>query len=322
MKKYLIPNTGKFYKANLHCHTTISDGKFSPEEIKSFVEKRNETYDLAVKINRALSIYVEVLEPEIDSYLNKWLSYGYDEQSLLLIAHRCFKQGKASLEEMDKLIEYLNTRGFIGLTSVGDYFESIRKTDELISKILLNAGVNRRPNDWDRENLANWKNWNFSDEMILEAAKLASGKSGSPIAYMNGILSNWKNAGIYSLDNLNGNVPTSNAVEDYNLEYEKRRRKAISLAESNLEKAMAIDGYKQVYSRLLSLERDLALAEVKDDKQSFDKYSLEKENLLEKQKELLASINLTPESLVPQFACKKCNDTGYLGSERCDCYKK
>jgi len=121
---------------------------------------------------------------------------------------------------------------------------------------------------------------------------------------------------------LNGNAPTSNAVEDYNLEYEKRRRKAISLAESNLEKAMAIDGYKQVYSRLLSLERDLALAEVKDDKQSFDKYSLEKENLLEKQKELLASINLTPESLVPQFACKKCNDTGYLGSERCDCYKK
>ena len=40
MKKYLIPNTGKFYKANLHCHTTISDGKFSPEEIKqAYLEK-------------------------------------------------------------------------------------------------------------------------------------------------------------------------------------------------------------------------------------------------------------------------------------------
>ena len=34
MKKYLLPEKGKFYKANLHCHTNISDGAYSPEEIK------------------------------------------------------------------------------------------------------------------------------------------------------------------------------------------------------------------------------------------------------------------------------------------------
>lgn len=34
MKKYLLPETGSFYKANLHCHTTISDGKWTPEEVK------------------------------------------------------------------------------------------------------------------------------------------------------------------------------------------------------------------------------------------------------------------------------------------------
>ncbi len=34
MKKYLLTENGNFYKANLHCHTTISDGKKSPEEIK------------------------------------------------------------------------------------------------------------------------------------------------------------------------------------------------------------------------------------------------------------------------------------------------
>ena len=36
MKKYLIPEEGKFYKANLHCHTTISDGKMTPEEVKAY----------------------------------------------------------------------------------------------------------------------------------------------------------------------------------------------------------------------------------------------------------------------------------------------
>ncbi len=34
MKQYLLPETGQFYKANLHCHTTVSDGKLTPEEIK------------------------------------------------------------------------------------------------------------------------------------------------------------------------------------------------------------------------------------------------------------------------------------------------
>ena len=34
MKKYLLPKNGQFYKANLHCHTTVSDGKLSPAEIK------------------------------------------------------------------------------------------------------------------------------------------------------------------------------------------------------------------------------------------------------------------------------------------------
>ena len=34
MKKYLLPEGGRFYKANLHCHTTVSDGRRTPAEIK------------------------------------------------------------------------------------------------------------------------------------------------------------------------------------------------------------------------------------------------------------------------------------------------
>jgi hypothetical protein len=40
MKKYLLPNCGKFYKANLHMHTNISDGKMTLEEVKkAYLEK-------------------------------------------------------------------------------------------------------------------------------------------------------------------------------------------------------------------------------------------------------------------------------------------
>ena len=34
MRKYLLPEKGQFYKANLHCHSTVSDGAWTVEEIK------------------------------------------------------------------------------------------------------------------------------------------------------------------------------------------------------------------------------------------------------------------------------------------------
>lgn len=34
----LLPSAG-YYKANLHCHTTLSDGRFTPEETKAAYQK-------------------------------------------------------------------------------------------------------------------------------------------------------------------------------------------------------------------------------------------------------------------------------------------
>lgn len=40
MKKHLLPPEENWYKANLHCHTTVSDGNFSPERMKEEYKKR------------------------------------------------------------------------------------------------------------------------------------------------------------------------------------------------------------------------------------------------------------------------------------------
>ena len=40
MIKHLLPGSGNFYKANLHCHTTISDGRKTPEEVAAVLDKR------------------------------------------------------------------------------------------------------------------------------------------------------------------------------------------------------------------------------------------------------------------------------------------
>lgn len=40
MRKYLIPEDGTFYKANLHSHSNLSDGRLSPREMKDEYKKR------------------------------------------------------------------------------------------------------------------------------------------------------------------------------------------------------------------------------------------------------------------------------------------
>ena len=40
MKKYLLPRLGKFYKANMHTHTNISDGALAPEKVKEEYVKK------------------------------------------------------------------------------------------------------------------------------------------------------------------------------------------------------------------------------------------------------------------------------------------
>lgn len=40
MRKYLLPENGTFYKANLHSHTTFSDGRLTPEEDKEAYRSR------------------------------------------------------------------------------------------------------------------------------------------------------------------------------------------------------------------------------------------------------------------------------------------
>ena len=40
MKRWLLPEEGNFYKANLHLHTTLSDGDFTPETVKRMYVER------------------------------------------------------------------------------------------------------------------------------------------------------------------------------------------------------------------------------------------------------------------------------------------
>ena len=317
----------KLKKANVNkldelLHKLYSTKCFSKQEIQNYLDNAEKIYNLTISINKALGVYVEVLEPEIESFISKWISYGFTQETLLYIANNMFIEGKNTLAEMNDFIDYLRNRGFIDLSSVNDYFEEQKRTDEFIKKLLLTIGANRRPTPWDRENYAMWKSWNFTEEMILEAGKISSGKSSS-IAYMNGILSNWKNNSIFTPESIGEKATlnqANNSQEEYNREYERRRNLAVSRAQKNTEKAMEIEGVKQILSRLNSLEKDLAFAEIAGDQDKLTSLENEQKRLNLEVESLLKTKKLSLKDLSPVYACDKCNDTGYVGTHRCDCF--
>lgn len=317
MKKGSMAKLDEFLKE------LYSKRSLSKEEIASYMDKKQGVFELAVKINKSLSVFFEVLDAEIDNYIMPWLSFGFSEETLLFIASYSFKTGKNTLQDMNDLIISLQEHGIIELSSVGDYFESIKNTDKFISKMLLTAGVNRRPTDWDRNNLNVWKSWNFSEDMILEAARLSAGK-GSPIAYMNSILSQWKNNSVYTINGVTSKMEENKtgSQEAYNLEYERRRELALRRANNNYEKAMSLNEFAETYSRLNAIEKDLAFAEINGNTLALEKFEKEKVALTEKATSILATINLDLTDLSPKYACPKCNDTGYVGTHRCDCFNK
>lgn len=92
MKKYLLTNTGNFYKANLHCHTTTSDGRLTPEEVKREYLNRGYSIVAYTDHNTLISrqhltdegflalngIEIDVLEPD-------WVGIGHH----IKVCHIC-----------------------------------------------------------------------------------------------------------------------------------------------------------------------------------------------------------------------------------------
>lgn len=108
----------------------------------------------------------------------------------------------------------------------------------------------------------------------------------------------------------------------YNNEYARRKSFAEYIAEKNKERAMKVDGVKSIMSRLGGIEKELADAECENDTTTLNNLKMEKSELISKVNELLKPLKIDITDLSPKYFCSKCNDTGYVGTHRCDCLNK
>lgn len=169
---------------------------FSEKEISSFEKNKQELYDLAKYINKALGLYYENLEVVVENYILKWINMGFDKKLLLEIAEYCFKTSIRTLEGMDKAIAKFYKLGLLSTDAFEEYMCEIVSKDEKIQNILDALEIKRVVNYIDRENYTTWtENWGTSDELLNYATTLAKGKD-SPLKYLSRVLADWHEKGI------------------------------------------------------------------------------------------------------------------------------
>lgn len=202
-----ISKTKNFAKLDKIIDELYSNKCFTEIEAKEYFKNKENLLNIAKNINKTLGIYIEVLDNVVLSYVSPWTAMGYDEDTLTFIANYCFRKNRRSLETMDETVKNLYSLGLLTTTNIADYIKTFTENDAFISKILANVGVQRKPTDWDRDNLKLWRSWNFTDDVILEASLRASGTRNF-VPYMTTILADWKSKNAFTLEQIQS-LPTN-----------------------------------------------------------------------------------------------------------------
>jgi DnaD/phage-associated family protein len=194
---------GGFSKLNNALTKYYENKMMTIQEIEEFESNRDKLYALAKNINRTIGVYYEQLDYIIETYINDWLSKGYEEDALIMIADACFRKNIRTLEGMNGFVSKLYKQGLVSANSINSHVERLSAADKKIAEIFEALGIEKNITSWDRDSYRTWTySWGMSDELILFCATKSKGTS-SPMAYMNKILSSWYDQKITTLEQAN-----------------------------------------------------------------------------------------------------------------------
>jgi hypothetical protein len=175
-------------------------GALSVVEIDNYVKEKTQLFDLARDINKCIGVYYQSLDAIVDEYVSNWVRKGFDEQTLIAIAKYCFRSGIRTLAGLASIIDKLYKNGVTTLTSLEQYLAQVSAKDENILAILKTAGLDRRVTNNDRALYRTWtEGWGMPQDVILLVAEKSAGTT-SPTAYINRVLSDYKQKGIATVE--------------------------------------------------------------------------------------------------------------------------
>ena len=304
--------------------------KFDVKEIENYCKTKNSVIALTIKIAKNLGVYMQDYTPYVENYVNVWCNLGYTFECIESVSSYCFKNDRKSFEDMDGFIKTLYESGIVSDGSVNEYIEKRNADDKLLKALLTACGLTRKIIPWDRNSLENWRKWEFSDEMLFEAAKLSAGKA-NPMAYINGILSSWKKDGILEPSRIAStsspaSVTANKSDESLHAQIEQHYYDLRHAAEERAEKAVATATADEIYGKIRKeigeLSIQLAFAEINDPEKA-EKLTQRLNELETEGEKRLKELKIDKADFTPRYLCKICGDTGYdKNGKPCGCMKK
>ena len=310
-------------------------GKLDAKEIEGYLTEREALVSLTFRIARKLGVKVSNPAAYVDEYVEKWFTYGYEDGSLLDIALFCLKTDRGSFDGMHAIVEKLFSLGVVSTEDVKTFLKQKNEELKLLSKIAEICGTIRK-NATNLSLIRTWREWNFSDEMVLEAAK-RSASSANPIPYMNKILSDWKFAGVFSVKDIpenvgekpaftaktgyvNPSVEQANAKADRERYYAQIREREQSRVDALLSTANKNAAFNEVSTAISQMELDIAKAEVRAP-EKVDELQAKRKELIKERARILQKLGILESDLSVRYTCPKCKDSGYLKNGKpCSCY--
>ncbi len=77
--------------------------------------------------------------------------------------------------------------------------------------------------------------------------------------------------------------------------------------------------FKEIDDKMRALT--IKIAQEEFDGNKTDELQMQMKELEQKRTDFLKKFNLTDDYLMPQYACKKCNDTGFIDDKQCSCFQ-
>lgn len=175
-------------------------GAMSVKEMQSYDEEKTRLYELAREINKSIGVYYQSLDMIVEEYVVNWIRKGYDDETLIAVAKYCFRSGIRTLAGVASVIDKLYKNGITTLTALDQYLDSLAAEEEKISRLLSNAGLDRRVTSSDRTLYRIWtENWAVPKELLDYAAEKSAG-STNPMSYINKLLADCKQKGIKTVE--------------------------------------------------------------------------------------------------------------------------
>lgn len=116
---------------------------------------------------------------------------------------------------------------------------------------------------------------------------------------------------------------TNEQYDQIKRQYDDRRRQAILDRDSRIEYLKEhVDGFRELSDAISSLSLEHTKRALAGDKASLSDLKLLINDLSSQKLHLLKAAGYSEDYLEPTYTCPDCKDTGYIGNEKCHCFKQ